>query len=332
VNRDKYLPDTEVSYAPRIAVITIATLLVGILILVWIQIMRPPVAVPRSNEVLVATPLGPADDLTVITEDDVTVYVPPKAVDMEGSISIVAPEQDQLVADDPDWTRPRVVNIEFIDADGTTVDDLALFRPIEVCFALTEEQWLDFNSRPGFYQVQHYNDQKNQPRWENLPKVIYPDRLQLCGQTYHLSLFSVAIMVEPNIPVTGPTATLTATPTSTSTARPLVQPAETRERRPSDTPVPTSPPPTIAPPTQPPPTSAPPTIAPTDPPAPEPTDPPSQPTEEPPPPPDPDPTEPEPPEPEPVEPPSSGGNNGNNGNGPPPGHGPPGGPPGQNRP
>lgn len=171
---DKYLPDPEVSNVPKIAIILIGMLVLGTLILVLIQSMKPPVVVPLSNEVLLATPLGPANDLTVITKDDVTVYVPPNAVNLAGSISIVAPEQDQPVAEDPDWIRPRVVNVEFIDSDGTTVDDLALFRPIEVCFALTEEQWLDFNSRPGFYQVQHYNDQKISRAGKACPRSSIP--------------------------------------------------------------------------------------------------------------------------------------------------------------
>lgn len=283
---DKDLRQLQPPPVPRLAIAIIGVLLLGTVVLIVIQVFREPVSILRSDEVLQVARESPQEDLMVYSQGDVTVYMPANSIDQEGTISISAVEQDQfLIAEDEEWVRPRIVNIEFLNEEGSPVPEISFFHPVEVCFALTPEQWESLNENPGRYQVQYFADRGTPPRWEILPKLAYADRQQLCGQTYHLSVFALAIQVIPEIPVTGPTAT--TTPTATST-RVIVPPKPTKERDPDPTPVPptpTSPPPTqqpTQPPTQPPtsqPTQPPPTQEPTDPPStPEPTD---EPTEEP---------------------------------------------------
>jgi hypothetical protein len=281
VSTDKYLKELEGPPAPRLAIAIIGILVVGTLILFIIQLFRRPVSILRSNEVLQAARQASPGDLTVIVKDDVTVYLPSNSINREGAISIAPPESGLFeVADDTEWIRPRIVLIQFLNPEGTPVPNISFFHPIEVCFNLTQEQWQSLSSDPGMYQIQYYAEQGNPPRWEILPKLAYPDKLQLCGQTYHLSVFALAIKVPPEIPITGPTATPTPTPTSTRT---ILEPYPTREREPRPTatkpsptspptqppptqPSPTQPPPTQPPPTQPPPTEPPPTEPPTEPP------------------------------------------------------------------
>ncbi len=299
---DKDLRKLQGPPPPRLAIALIGLLLLGATVLLVMQFFRQPVSVLQSNEVLQVAREASPDDLTVIVKDDVTVYLPSNAINREGTISITpAAEGPQLVADDEDWVRPRIVNIDFLNPEGTPVPSISFFHPIEVCFTLTPEQWQSLNQDPGTYQVQYFAEQGNPPRWEILPKLAYPDKLQLCGQTYHLSVFALAVKLQPEIPITGPSATPTPTPTSTRT---IIQPQPTRER--DRTPIATQPPPTSPPPTQPPPTRPPPTQPP--PTQPPPTQPPptQPPPTQPPPPTDPPPTDPpatEPPNDEPTEPP-----------------------------
>lgn len=283
---DKDLRQLQPPPAPRLAIAIIGVLLLGTVVLIALQFLREPVSILRSDEVLQVARESPLEDLMVYSQGDVTVYMPANSIDQEGSIYISAVEQEQvLIADDEEWVRPSIVNIEFLNEEGTPVPEISFFHPVEICFALTPEQWESLNENPGRYQVQYFAERGTPPRWEILPKLAYPDRQQLCGQTFHLSVFALAIQVVPEIPVTGPTAT--PTPTATST-RVIVPPKPTRERDPDPTsvpPSPTSPPPTQLP-TQPPtqeptsqPTQPPPTQEPTQPPStPEPT---GEPTDEP---------------------------------------------------
>ena len=288
---EKDLRELRPPPAPRLAIAIIAILLLGTTALLIMQFFRQPTSILRSDEVLQVAREDSPEDLTVIVKDDITVYLPANSINREGTISISPAEQDQfLAADDEEWIRPRIVSIDFLNLDGTPVPNVSFFHPIEICFTLTPEQWESLNQEPGRYQVQYFAEQGNPPRWEILPKLAYPDNRQLCGQTYHLSVFALAIQVVEEIPVTGPTATPTPTATSTRT---ILQPRPTREREPNPTPVPPTPtsplptqppptqPPTQPPPTQPPPTQPPPTTEPT-----------SQPTTEPEPTTEPDPTEP----------------------------------------
>jgi hypothetical protein len=109
---------------------------------------------------------------------------------------------------------------------------------VEVCFRLTEEQWQDFQERPGAYQVQHYLEDSDPPAWELLPMSTYEENFELCGLTARLSAFALAVLPQSEIPVTGPTVMSVSIPTS-SVPRQIFQPYPTRVReRPSATPRP----------------------------------------------------------------------------------------------
>lgn len=276
------------SRVPNLTVIVVVFMVVLAGLMMLHQVSRSKNIV-SPIEVLLGTPQGPSGEIRAFNQDPVTVYMPPDATTKAGTISISLASPDQaLVADDTGWVRPQVVNVEFRNPDGTPLPDIAFSAPLEICFELTAEQWREFRAQTDAYQVQYFASQADPPGWEVLPQNTYPARRQLCGQTTHLSLFSLATKLE--VPMTGPTSpslTTTLVPTRTP-----VQPDPTRQRRrdgassESDLlPAPVSPTATPVPPTNPPPTQAPtqqPTQAPTQLPTQQPTDVPTQPPTSPP--------------------------------------------------
>lgn len=225
-------------------------------------------------EVLLGTPPGPSGEIQTITLGPVTVYVPPDATTEAGSINIsLASPSQALVGDDSGWNRAYVVNVEFRNPNGMTLQEISFNEPVEICFNLTQAEWQAFMAQTDAYQVQHFDEQANPPGWVMLPEKTYPARRQLCGQTTHLSLFALASNLE--LPVTAPTSINpgfgTIVPTRTSVS---VQP--TRPRRDGASSegglAPTSLPATRVPPTA---TRVPPTLTPV-PPTPTPSPPPTE--------------------------------------------------------
>ena len=294
-NRDLININNRRARIPKLPVIiaVFMILLMGLMLLH--QVSRSENFV-NPIEILQGTPLAASnEELSAVTQDDITVYVPPDATTQAGTISISAAQPDLVVvSDNTEWMLHRVANLEFQSPNGLPVPDISFSQPLDICFSLAEEHWQEFSARPGIYQVRHYIEEANPPYWEVLPQTTYPDQRQVCGQSYQLSAFALAIRVDTDIPVTGPTILSTIVPTRTS-----IPSVPTRERRrdgvssegvlnpvptsapatqpPPTNPPPTNPTPTDPPPTDPPPTDPPPTDPPTDPP---PTEPPA--TEEPP--------------------------------------------------
>ena len=174
----------------------------------------------------------------MVSTDDVTIYVPANSLETDGTISIARVEQNQFQVSADTWNRLKTVLIEFLDPEGEAVPDFSFLNRVEVCFRLTEEQWQDFEARPAAYQVQHYRADANPPVWEVLPMSTYEENFELCGQTFRLSVFSLAVQPgdDSQIPVTGPTVISVVIPTS-SIPREQFEPYPTKEReRPSATP------------------------------------------------------------------------------------------------
>lgn len=224
-------------------------------------------------EILLGTPQGISSDTKVFSQDGVTVYMPPGATELDGRISIATAQPDlSLVADNSGWIIPKVVKVEFWSLEGAPLRDISFSKPLEICFDLTEEQWQGYSQKPEAYRIQHYAAQQSLPVWKTLPLVTYPERFQLCGQTYKLSLFGLSIQAEAGIPITGFTTSMPP-----AAALPSIQTSERRDRNNSggaDTAqvIPTNPPPTQVPAAQ----GSPEDPPPTQPPAiqPQPTDPP----------------------------------------------------------
>ena len=250
------------TWIPKVGfIIAVAVLVLAILILLH---SRSKNAV-SPIEIFLGTPQGPSSDVKVFSQDGVTVYMPPGATELDGTIAIATAQPNlSLLANDTGWLTPKVVNVEFRSLDGTPIRDIAFSEPLVICFDFTEEQWQGFSQNPEAYRIQYYAAQKSLPAWETLPLVTYPDRFQLCGQTYKLSLFGLSIQAEPGIPVTGFTTSMPP-----AAALPSIQTNERREGNNSNNAsvsqvIPTNPPPTNMPstqvqPTQPPPTNPPPT-------------------------------------------------------------------------
>lgn len=238
-------------------------------------------------QVLLGTVQAPPGKLGTITQGDIAVYVPPEATNRAGTISIAAAQPDLVVvSDNTEWRLHRVAHLEFQGPDGLPVPDISFSQPLDICFTLTRQQWQEFSAQPGIYQVRHYIEAANPPYWEVLPRSTYPDQRQVCGQSYRLSAFALAIRVDTEIPLTGPTMMSNIVPTRTP--MPAVPTRGSRRDGASAEGV-LIPVPTNAPATQPPPTNPPPTqVEPTNPPTPIP------------------PTEPTPVDPTPTDPPPTG--------------------------
>ena len=179
-------------------------------------------------QVLLGTAPGDAAG-QVISQGDITLYIPPNATDKQGSFRIAEANPDvTLISNDTEWIRPKVVNVEFWQPNGVPLSNISFSEPVEICFGMSNEQWQAFLAQPEAFQVHHYQNDADPPYWEVLPQTSYAERQQLCGQTFELSAFALAIRVEAQVPVTGPTATATDAFSTLVATRTRVGPTQTR--------------------------------------------------------------------------------------------------------
>ncbi len=247
----------EQSIVSRFALVVIVMLAVSMITLILIQRLKPSDSSTQDGSIDFEHNLEEFTPGQAITASvgNITVYVPEDSTNLKGNISIIPREPNMFAsAGEAEWNRPQIVNVEFQTSEGAT--HVTFSNPIQICFSMTEEQWPDFLRQPDRFQVQYYAEEKNPPVWEPLPVTNYPDRLQLCGQTYHLSIFALAIKSEAIFPITGPiaTSTLTSTEPSFSSVKipELNQNSGAHDNDSDETPnnlSPTNPPPTDPPPT-----------------------------------------------------------------------------------
>jgi hypothetical protein len=204
---NSYDPLGERQPVPKLAIALIILLLLSVIALVFLIGSNPPDSSTQSGSVefVIATQeLTTGDDL-VIGVNNATLYVPRAAVELAGSI-VIFPREPNLfpVAGEPEWFRPLVVNIEYRDEAGKPYPEVTFSIPVQICFKITPDRWKDYTDNPDDFQVQHYAEKQDPPRWVSLsPKQAYPDRRELCGETNHLSLFALATKSDTTIPVTG---------------------------------------------------------------------------------------------------------------------------------
>ena len=220
---------------PKIAIITIILLgVAAIALVIFIGIQQPDSSTQAGafEFVQVTQEYLPGEDV-VIGVNNTTLHVPSYAIQIPGSFAIFSLEPNLFTPpNDKIWARPLVVNVEFRNGEGKPVPVVNFARPAEICFKITRQRWIDYTLHPNQYEVQTYAEEKAPPVWENLPLVAYPDRLQLCGQINHLSVFALATkpeitMPEILIPISGPT--------------PILNPSEELLNTPSDNSTNTSP-------------------------------------------------------------------------------------------
>ena len=204
---------------PKLAIITILLLVVGVIALVFlIGLQRPDSSTQAgSMEFTIVTQEVTFGKDVVIGVNNATFYMLAGAIDVPGSIAIFPREPNLFtILGDTKWMRPLVVNIEFRDGMGKPIPHIAFAKPAEICFKITRERWEDYTRHPSEYEVQTYAEAKSPPVWEPLTLVTYPERSQLCGQTDHFSLFALATVPETIIPLTDPTETPNPPPPGSS--------------------------------------------------------------------------------------------------------------------
>ena len=164
---------------------------------------------------------------------ETSLYVPKGATNLAGYLSMDPREPNLYPMDgDPGWSRPIVVNIEFRNYQGSPSHNITFFQPVQICFQIDAERWLDFTRRLDAYQVEYHAEGLGVSRWIMLSRSTDPENHEVCGSADHLSLFALAI--KPEEPTQTPTPTV-ATPTSTPTNTPAVPTPLPTRRRPKDT-------------------------------------------------------------------------------------------------
>ncbi len=145
----------------------------------------------------------------IIGVNNATLFVPKDATTVPGIISIT-PREPNLFSNvsEKGWVRSPVVNVEYWNGEGTPYPQVSFAIPVQICFKITNELWQAYIQHPDEFQVHYYAEDVKPTRWDPLPLTAYPDRLQLCGETSHLSIFALAIKQKTVIPSTGATPTL----------------------------------------------------------------------------------------------------------------------------
>ena len=245
--------DGRSSFALSPAVIITALLLIAMGALVFLHRMGPSED-PQSIVILEVTEQVESDEASMVSAGNVILYVPANSLLEDGTISIKRVPPDLVPMSNDIWTRPIVVLIEFMDAEGRPVSDFQFLNRVEVCFRLTEEEWADSTQRPTSYQVQFYPPGEELAYWDVLLMSTHSDNFQLCGLTTRLGMFALAIELQSQIPITGATQAVLPPPTS-SIPHDNLEPAPTQYRErptttvsvPTSTSTPQPPPPTDTP-------------------------------------------------------------------------------------
>lgn len=203
-------PPGERSTIPKFAKYVFMLVIMSIFALIVLIGLKPPESSTQAGsfQYAIVTQEVASGEGYIIGVNNAILYVPQGAITMAGSITIF-PREPNLFSTpgDREWERSLVVNVEFRDGEGTLVPKVTFATPAEICFKITRERWNDYSLHPDEYQVHTYSEEANPPAWQPLNMVAYPDRLHLCGQTDHLSLFALATRPQTVIPLTGPTPT-----------------------------------------------------------------------------------------------------------------------------
>jgi len=198
-----------------IAAIAVVIVTAGLLTLVVTQGLKQPESSTQDGAIEFVQAYGnliPGQD-AILVMDNVTIYVPSKAIEETGNILITSRELDLLpISEDLEWNRIQVVNVEYKDMEGNIHPHATFPSPIEICFQITAEEWSDYLQVPDDYQVQTYIDTDQKKLWEALKMVTHPEKYELCGETSHFSLFALAVRQKVIIPITGATPTPTPGP------------------------------------------------------------------------------------------------------------------------
>jgi len=193
----------------RIGAGVVAVILIGIF--VWQGFREPESSLISDTPVMMQSTVEVIPDkasAVSIMNGKVEVKIPEEAVDSQGFINLVLREPDLFPeAGEPGWSRPYIVNVEFLDSEGNQAPSPPLMSPVEICFELDDEEW-DFCQTAAegetMCKVQNYDNVAVPSVWVDLPKLVYKSKQMICGETTHLSLFALAMKgFEVPIPVTG---------------------------------------------------------------------------------------------------------------------------------
>jgi len=190
-------------------IFSLSTLAVGailISIVLWQGSTRPQSSTTTQVPLLVqATAQVQAEEDIVVSlpGGNTVVYFPANAELEGGYYQMVSREADLYPADPDDgWTRPYIVNLEYVGTDGTVTSEMSLEQEFRICFTLRSDEWQRYEQTPEDFGI-HYYDMEGES-WQELEAVAYPDSEMLCADSGKLGLHALAMKAIP-LPVTGGT-------------------------------------------------------------------------------------------------------------------------------
>ncbi len=131
----------------------------------------------------------------------VAVYIPAHAVVKDAYLTLTSMEPNLFTDPNSRWNRPVVINLDLYDNLGALVEGPMFEKHLDICFLFDGQERTDFMNNRQNYFIQYYDEDPNKKDWVNVDNsILYTDSSQFCGEIDHLSLFSLAIKEETQLP------------------------------------------------------------------------------------------------------------------------------------
>ena len=192
-----------------VVIVILAVAVIGIA--VGVGVKKPWSSLATSEAAMLHTikPVKPGEAMTLsLSSLKVSIEAAKDVLTQKGYLSLTAREAGsyQEVDMPGGWSRPRVIDLAFYDANGKLLTDYVPGNLIDVCFSISDESWSVYYQNEASFQVQYYKKNEVVSQWVPLPTYGRVETQQICGQARHLTLFAIATTsrIEPLLPVTGP--------------------------------------------------------------------------------------------------------------------------------
>ena len=166
-------------------------------VMIWVGRTEPQSSAGNGDSVLhqITAELNPGQEVIAdIPAAGVTVFIPGEAITFKGSLSVIPQEANLFSSPGDIWSRPNIINVSIFNISGAEIDQPTFSLPLYICFRLNDIQIELFNKQPKDLQIQFWEEDVANNGWQELPTFYLSERQQLCGETKHLTLFSLSII------------------------------------------------------------------------------------------------------------------------------------------